>query len=141
MKNQITLKITSHEYACSCPFTSECQLSCDGKKMCKGTIDPGDLNGILGYGADWNCEIPVSDLTALLLVSYFEIVSDEDTSTESADIWEGFHLKTRITCGYKALKSRAKTKIPTRLRKFGQSVCMEDAAIDDAWKAAKRSKV
>ena len=108
--------------------------------MCDGTINPGDLNWILGYGADWNCEIPVSDLTVLLLVSYFEIVSDEATSTESADIWDGFHHKTRIIRGYEALKIRAMTEIPTRLRIFAKSIINEDAAIDDAWYAAKRAE-
>jgi hypothetical protein len=108
--------------------------------MFGGTINPGDLNQILGYGADWNCEIPVSDLTTLLLVSYFEIVSDEATSTESADTWEGFHPKTRITRGYEALQFRARTTIPVRLTKFAESVIEEDAALDVAWEAARAMK-
>jgi hypothetical protein len=108
--------------------------------MCKGSISPEELNEILGYGAKWNCEIPISDQTAVLIVSYFEIVSDERTASESADIWSEFHLKTRICRGYGALKTRSKTKIPDRLHEFALSVIEEDAALDEAWEAANSIK-
>jgi len=136
MKNNITLKMSSHDYGCPCPFTAECELFCNEMEMCKGSICPGELNEILGYGADWNCEIPISDQTALLIVSYFEIVSDGRTASESADIWAGFHLKTRICRGYEALKNRSKIKIPDRLHEFALSVIEEDAALEEAWKVA-----
>lgn len=129
MKNELILKIRSDSNDCmDCPNTY-CVLLHGDTFICDGQINPSDLNEILGYGARWNCDLAVSELTAVTIASYFAMVTHPQTGNGCSETWSNFHLKTRLIHGYNALAGAMDGKLPKRLRIFGKSIFQEDSEL------------